>query len=150
MLRKRGCSRPKFRYIERTADTRVISARNHTHFSSAGGREAGQQGGSSVGISIVGGYVPIVAAIEKLFADGASGVVVEEYIRGKEVAASVVEGLRGEKLYTLPPVEIIPPDGDFFSYDAKYSGRAREVCPGKFSRVTTEELQRAAKVAHGV
>lgn len=104
--------------------------------------------GSSVGVSIVGGYAPILTAIEKLFTDGASSVLVEEYIRGKEAASGVVEGLRGETLYALPPIEIIPPKEDFFSYDAKYSGESREVCPGNFSRMVTEELRCAAKAIH--
>jgi D-alanine-D-alanine ligase len=104
--------------------------------------------GSSIGVSIVGGYAPVLAAIEALFADGAPSVLVEEYIRGKEATVGVVEGLRDEDLYTLPAVEIIPPDENFFSYDAKYSGETREVCPGNFSRVASEELQRLARVMH--
>lgn len=104
--------------------------------------------GSSVGVSIVGGYAPVLSAVEKLFSDGAPSVIVEEYIRGQEATAGVVEGLRGEKLYALPVIEIIPPAGDFFSYGAKYSGETREVCPGNFSRVVREELQIAAKAIH--
>ena len=104
--------------------------------------------GSSVGVSIAGGYAPILAAVKQLFADGAPGVLVEEYIRGKEATAGVVEGLRGEALYSLPPIEIIPPDGDFFNYTNKYDGTTREIIPGNFSRVVKEELQRAAKVMH--
>jgi len=106
--------------------------------------------GSSVGVSIVGGYAPVLAAIEALFAQGADGVFVEERISGKEATAGVVEGLRGETLYSLPPIEIIPPEGNFFSYDVKYNGATREICPGRFSRVESEELQRMAKVMHRV
>ncbi len=104
--------------------------------------------GSSVGVSIVGGYAPVLTAIQKLFADGAPGVLIEEYIRGREATAGVVEDLRGETLYVLPTIEIIPPEGDFFSYESKYSGATREVCPGNFTRVETEEIQRLAKVMH--
>ena len=104
--------------------------------------------GSSVGISIIGGYAPVLEAVEKLFADGAGSVLIEEYIRGREATAGVIEDMRGEKLYALPVTEIIPPSGAFFSYDAKYSGATREICPGNFSRVTTEELQRAARIMH--
>lgn len=104
--------------------------------------------GSSVGVSIVGGYAPVLAAIKKLFADGARNVIVEEYVRGREATAGVVEGLRGEALYTLPPIEIIPPAGDFFNYTNKYDGTTREIIPGNFSRVINEELQRLAKVMH--
>ena len=104
--------------------------------------------GSSIGVSIVGGYAPVLAAITNLFEQGAPSVLVEEYLRGREATVGVVEGLRGEALYTLPTIEIIPPESDFFSYAAKYSGEAREVCPGNFSRVDTEELRRIAKVMH--
>lgn len=104
--------------------------------------------GSSVGVSVVSGYASVFAAIEKLFEEGATGVLVEEYIKGKEATTGVVEGLRGESLYALPSIEIIPPKGDFFSYNAKYSGRTREVCPGNFSRMEAEELQYAAKTMH--
>ncbi|MEK7515774.1 MAG: D-alanine--D-alanine ligase [Patescibacteria group bacterium] len=104
--------------------------------------------GSSVGVSIVGGYAPVLSAIEKLFSDGAPSVIVEEYIRGQEATVGVVEGLRGESLYALPTLEIIPPKGDFYSLESKYSGATKLVCPGNFSRVVREELQRIAKVIH--
>ncbi len=104
--------------------------------------------GSSVGVSIVGGFAPVLAAIEELFVQGADGVFVEERINGKEATAGVVEGLRGEVLYALPPIEIIPPEGSFFSYDVKYNGETREICPGNFTRMESEELQRMAKVMH--
>lgn len=106
--------------------------------------------GSSIGISVVGGYAPVRAAVAKLFSDGAAGVVVEELMRGREATVGVVEGLRGEALYALPAVEIVSPDGDFYSYDAKYSGATRHECPGRFSRVETEELARAARLMHRV
>lgn len=104
--------------------------------------------GSSVGVSVVGGYAPVLAAIQQLFAEGAPSVLVEEYIRGKEATVGVVENLRGETLYSLPPIEIIPPEGDFFSYNAKYSGATRELCPGNFTRVASEDLQKMARVMH--
>lgn len=105
--------------------------------------------GSSVGVSIVGGYLHVLQAVEALLQEGATSVLVEEYIRGKEASAGVVEGLRDQALYALPPVEIIPPaHHGFFSYDAKYSGETREIVPGNFSRVEAEELMRAAKIMH--
>jgi D-alanine-D-alanine ligase len=61
----------------------------------------------------------------------------------------VVEGLRDEALYALPPVEIRPPAASgFFSYEAKYSGESEEVCPGRFSKAESEELRRLARVMH--
>ena len=104
--------------------------------------------GSSVGVSIVGGYQPVHEAIRALFEAGAEGVLVEERIAGREATAGVLEKFRGEDIYTLPPIEIVPPEGDFFSYEAKYSGATREICPTRFSKQANEELMRAAKTAH--
>ncbi|MES2668354.1 MAG: ATP-grasp domain-containing protein [Patescibacteria group bacterium] len=104
--------------------------------------------GSSVGITIVGGFKPVHDAIETLLLAGAGGVLVEELIRGTEATAGVVEGLRGESLYALPPVEILPPEKDFFSYEAKYSGASREIVPGRFKKPVSEELMRMARVMH--
>lgn len=104
--------------------------------------------GSSIGVSIVAGYAPILTAVKVLFQEGAFGVLVEEYIRGTEVTAGVIEQFRGESLYSLPPVEIFPGNNNFYNFDAKYSGRTRHVCPGNFSRVITEEISHRAKTMH--
>jgi len=147
LAQKVGLLTPKFRYIEHVEDSEKIAREIIQSFHQPVVVKPVNDG-SSVGVSIVGGYAPVFATIEKLFADGSPGVLVEEYIRGKEASAGVVEKLRGEELYSLPTVEIIPPGDDFFSYDAKYSGETREICPGNFSRVHNEELQRIAKVMH--
>lgn len=104
--------------------------------------------GSSVGVSIVGGYQPVREQVLKLLEEGSGGVLVEEVIKGTEATAGIVEGLRDMPLYALPPVEIIPPSGTFFSYDAKYSGATREIVPGRFTRPISNELMRQAQVMH--
>ena len=145
--REVGLLTPEFVHIERKEDSEAVARDAIRSFHQPViVKPVGW--GSSIGVSIVGGYAPVLAAIEALFAEGAPSVLVEEYIRGKEATVGVVEGLRGEALYVLPTVEIIPAEGDFFSYDAKYSGGTREVCPGNFSRVASEELQRLARVMH--
>ncbi len=137
---------PEFRYAEKPAESVSAAADAVRAFCQpVVVKPAGW--GSSIGVSIVGGYAPVLAAIERLFALGASGILVEEYVRGREATAGVVENLRGEALYALPVTEIAPPQG-FFSYEAKYSGMTRETCPAHFSRVVTEEVKRAAKVMH--
>ncbi|HEY0010562.1 MAG TPA: ATP-grasp domain-containing protein [Candidatus Paceibacterota bacterium] len=105
--------------------------------------------GSSVGVSVVGGYKTVLDAILALFADGARGVMVEERIRGREATVGIVDGLRGEVLYALPPVEIVPPEEhDYFSYEAKYSGKSEEICPGRFTRKESDELIHLARTMH--
>ncbi|HWH06989.1 MAG TPA: D-alanine--D-alanine ligase [Candidatus Paceibacterota bacterium] len=104
--------------------------------------------GSSVGVSIIGGYAPLKKQVDELMDAGCGGVLIEELIRGTEATAGVIEGLRDEALYALPPIEIVPPESDFFSYDAKYSGVTQEICPGRFPKKTMDELARQARVAH--
>lgn len=105
--------------------------------------------GSSVGVSLVHGYHELLDAVSNLLADGAGGVLIEERIVGKEATAGVVEGLRGEKLYSLPTIEIVPPSHTkFFDYAVKYDGSTQEICPGRFSKEETQELYRLARVMH--
>lgn len=105
--------------------------------------------GSSVGVSMVSGYPAVHEAITALFEDGARGVLVEERIKGKEATVGIVEGLRGQEFYALPPVEILPARGhDFFSYEAKYSGKSDEIVPGRFSRDIADELMQTARMMH--
>ena len=145
--KEEGLLSPEFRHIEKVEESEAIAHEITRSFHQpVVVKPVGW--GSSIGVSIVGGYAAILSAVQKLFSEGAQSVIVEEYIRGQEAAVGVVEGLPGEELYALPSIEIIPPEGDFFSYEAKYSGASREVCPGNFSRATTEELQRLARVIH--
>ena len=142
-----GLLTPAFRHIERVEDSEESTTDAVRRFHQpVVVKPIGW--GSSIGVSIVGGYAPALAAVKKLFDEGAPSVLIEEYIPGREATVGIVEGLRGETLYTLPSVEIIPPEGDFYSLDAKYSDATRHVCPGKFSRVANEELQHAARVIH--
>lgn len=142
-----GLLTPEFRYIESVGESEAAASEIIRKFSQpVVVKPVGW--GSSLGVSLVGGYAPVLAAIKNLFSESAPAVLVEEYVRGREATIGVVEGLRGEAFYVLPTIEIIPPTGDFFSYIAKYSGDTREICPGNFSRVAAEEMQRAAKVMH--
>lgn len=142
-----GLLTPEFRHIERVEDSESVAHDVTRSFHQpVVVKPVGW--GSSVGVSIVGGYAPVLSAIRQLFNEGARSVLVEELIRGREATIGIVEGLRGEELYALPAVEITPPADDFYSYDAKYSGATKHVCPGNFSRVEAEELQRLARVMH--
>jgi D-alanine-D-alanine ligase len=105
--------------------------------------------GSSVGISVVGGYAPVHQAISSLVQHG--GVLVEEIIRGREATVGVVEDFRGERLYRLPAIEIIPPEkAVFFDKESKYNGQSQEIVPGRFSRIESDELLRQAALMHEV
>jgi D-alanine-D-alanine ligase len=104
--------------------------------------------GSSVGVSIVKSYTDLEQALNKAF-DESDTIIIEEYIPGIEATCGVIDNFRGEKLYALPPVEIIP-SAHFFDYDAKYGGGSREVCPGNFDHDTKQIIQDAAREAHKI
>lgn len=104
--------------------------------------------GSSVGVALAHGSAAVLEAAQKLLDEG-SGVLIEERIRGREATVGVVEGLRGEELYGLPPIEIIPPPSrDFFDFEAKYGGESQEICPERFPRAVKNQLMKQAKDIH--
>ena len=108
-------------------------------------------GGSSIGIVIARTFPDLVSALGALAVrDDAEGAyIIEEMIRGKEATVGIIDGFRGEEMYALPPTEIRPPsESPFFDYDAKYSGKSQEICPGNFSREEKEALTVAAKMVH--
>lgn len=74
--------------------------------------------------------------------------LVENYVRGREATVAIIDGYRGEAVYALPPIEIVPNTNAFFDYDAKYAGGARELCPAPFPRDVTDALIRAARTVH--
>lgn len=145
---KAGLLTPRFQLVEEGSDVEGLVAEVVRTFSQPVVVKP-VKWGSSVGVSIVGGHAPLLAAVSSLLEDGSGGVLIEEYIKGQEATAGVVEGLREEALYALPPVEIIPEE-QFFSYGAKYSGKTREVCPAQFPRKTSDELMRQARLMHDV
>ena len=105
-------------------------------------------GGSSVGVFIARNFDDLEEALEK----GSSfspKILVEEYIRGREATCGVIDEFRNQKHYALPIVEIIPPaQSGFFSYDAKYGGQTRELCPSNFDMKTKRAIEAIAVTAH--
>lgn len=89
--------------------------------------------GSSHGVVMVPNAGELERAIETMLQDHEE-CMVEERIRGTEATCGVLSDFRGEKLYVLPSIEIIPPsNSDFFDATVKYNGETRELCPGRFS-----------------
>ena len=144
--REMGLKTPKYYFVERGADADAATYEIIRSFHQPVIVKP-VTGGSSVGVEIVGGYAPVYRAISKLLSEEGE-LLVEEVIRGTEATVGVVEGLRGEALYVLPPVEIIPPAKDFFSFTSKYDGTSQEIVPGRFPKQISDELMNAAKIMH--
>jgi D-alanine-D-alanine ligase len=105
-------------------------------------------GGSSVGIRVAKSYGELHEAVYDAGATSPE-VLIERMIKGTEATCGIIDDFRGEPLYALLPVEIVPPDSSsFFDYEAKYGGASAELCPGRFSREETRLIQDYAKAAH--
>src|SRR3989338_8806280 len=108
-------------------------------------------GGSSVGVSIARNFDDLEGALEKIssFSSNSSKILIEEYIKGREATCGVIDEFRNQKHYALPIVEIIPPaKSGFFSYEAKYGGQTRELCPANFDMPTKRAIEAMAIAAH--
>ena len=105
-------------------------------------------GGSSTGMTLARDLASLERGIREALKT-APHAMVEEFIRGREATVGVIDDFRGDKVYALLPVEIIPPPGaTFFDYGAKYGGETREICPGNFSASEKETLTAAARRIH--
>ncbi len=104
--------------------------------------------GSSLGMSIAHDAKQLAVGLEKAFVFDKE-VMVEEFVRGREVTGGV---LGNDDLEALPLVEIIPgKEYPFFDYQAKYTaGATREICPADLPEVITVKAQQAALAAHRV
>lgn len=104
--------------------------------------------GSSLGMSIARNEAELTAGLAKAF-EFDSQVMVEEFIKGREITGGV---LGNDELAALPLVEIIPGEEFlFFDYEAKYQpGASTEVCPADFDQEITSKAQEYALAAHRV
>lgn len=105
------------------------------------------RGGSSVGIVTASSVNELAGALQEVLKT-TDAVIVEQFIMGREATCGVVENLRDEDCYHLPPVEIQVSTDGVFDYDAKYGGATEKVCPGNFSTDEKERIQRAARAVH--
>jgi D-alanine-D-alanine ligase len=106
--------------------------------------------GSSIGVSVVKTMKDIKPALENSF-KYSDVVIVEEFIKGKEVTCGVIENFRGQQLYSLLPLEIsTPKEFEFYGYQAKYSNCISSVCLANLSEKEKKEVQRMAVEAHRI
>ncbi len=98
--------------------------------------------GSSIGVAIAHDQAELSDALEQNRPLGR--VIVEQYIRGREVDVGV---LRGQG---LPSIEIRPKRG-FYDYINKYqAGATVEICPSPIDPAIEAELRRVAVKVHGL
>jgi D-alanine-D-alanine ligase len=100
--------------------------------------------GSSYGLMFVNATQDLIAVRA---AAKAEEYLIEPFISGVEATCGVLERLDGT-LTPLPPVEIIPAEGEF-DYRAKYLAKTtQEICPGRFAAEITTQIMDQAVRAH--
>ncbi|MCL5270097.1 MAG: D-alanine--D-alanine ligase [bacterium] len=104
------------------------------------------EGGSSVGVTIVRAREQLRPALECAFAVD-DEVMAEHFVAGRELTCGMLEC--DGRLVALPVTEIIPPEGRFFDYEAKYQpGLSREVTPAQIDPALATRIQTLARAAH--
>jgi D-alanine-D-alanine ligase len=94
--------------------------------------------GSSLGVEFASGRDDVPEALVAAFSYD-SRVLLERYVKGRELAVSVL----GTE--ALPITEAIPREEDFFNFEARYEiGRTEYVCPAELSPEETRQVQEVA------
>lgn len=100
-------------------------------------------GGSTIGLSKVDSEAELPVALEKGVGES-SDVLVEEYVQGREITASVLDGK------PLPLVEI-KPKNELYDFEAKYTpGKSDYIVPAPIDDELSESIQRAAVKIYSV
>jgi len=96
--------------------------------------------GSTIGLTLVRNKSEIESALKEAY--GVSrNILAEEYIKGREITASVLNST------SLPLVEIIPTN-DLYDYQCKYTkGKSRYICPAEIKESVTLKIQEYARKA---
>ncbi|MBI4092730.1 MAG: D-alanine--D-alanine ligase [Candidatus Kerfeldbacteria bacterium] len=104
--------------------------------------------GSSAGVSIVPPtkHRQLARAMQTAYRFDHISALVERYLPGRELTVATIGDDRSPR--ALPVIEIIPTRAAFFSYDVKYDGSTKEICPAEISRTLANRLADLACQVH--
>jgi D-alanine-D-alanine ligase len=95
--------------------------------------------GSSLGVEFAPSRAEVPEALVAAFSYD-DRVLLERYVRGRELAVGILDG------EPLPVVEAIPKQEDFFNFEARYEiGRTDYVCPAELSDADADAVREAAR-----
>lgn len=107
-------------------------------------------GRGSAGISrhsVVNSYEQLIARVEKLFDTIGQPVLIERFLRGREITVGVLGN--PPDLRALPPLEIVYRQGDItLSYDKKAADNDTFLCPAPLVTAQTRLIQNLALEAY--
>lgn len=103
------------------------------------------QEGSTLGLTIVKDRNEVLEALNKALQSD-SVVLVEDFIKGREITVPVIGGIGQER--ALPIIEIIPKN-EIYDYESKYAPNGSEhVVPAPLEDKITNQIQEYAVLAH--
>jgi D-alanine-D-alanine ligase len=95
--------------------------------------------GSSLGVKFAASPEDVPEALVAAFSYD-DRVLLERYVRGRELAVGILES------DSLPIVEAVPKQEDFFNFEARYEiGRTTYLCPAELSEPEAQSVQDAAR-----
>jgi D-alanine-D-alanine ligase len=98
--------------------------------------------GSALGVKFAQDSDGLPGALVGAFSYGHK-VVIERYVKGRDLAVSVLDGPSGPM--PLPVVEAVPREEDFYDYESRYEiGMTTFVCPAELPDATTARAQELA------
>jgi len=105
--------------------------------------------GSALGVKFARSHEELPAAIVGALSYDRK-VVIERYVRGRDLAVSVLDGQApGEGPVALPIVEAIPREEEFYNYESRYEiGMTTFVCPAELPEGVTERAHELALVTY--
>jgi D-alanine-D-alanine ligase len=97
--------------------------------------------GSTVGLTLVKDKGSLASALKSAF-DISRDILIEEYIKGREITVAVLGG------EPLPPVEIIP-SNELYDYQCKYTkGKSQYICPAEIAAEVAQQARQDAVKAY--
>jgi D-alanine-D-alanine ligase len=105
-------------------------------------------GGSALGVKFASSAEELPGALVGAFSYDRS-VLIERYVRGRDLAVSVIESAGGAPAQALPIVEAVPREEDFYDYESRYEiGMTTFVCPAQLPDATSARAQELATRAY--
>lgn len=98
--------------------------------------------GSAIGVSVVRKKSELSRAIKSASEHTSTGVLIEEFIEGREVTVGIIDGA------ALPTVEVVPKSG-LYDYEAKYTkGCTDYLVPAPLAKRVDSRVQSVALMAY--
>jgi D-alanine-D-alanine ligase len=147
LMRDAGVPTPEFHSFNETAFRELGAAAALKDIEQSLGfplvvKPAGQ--GSALGIKFARGSEDVPGALLAAFSYDRK-VLLERYVRGRDLAVSVLDSEGSGEPVALPIVEAVPRDENFYDFEARYEiGRTTFVCPAELAPDVAAQARKLA------